>query len=127
MESSVSGAREKKSPGRNRALSEERRNSSKIPLETPIDNQNNSDKSTEPLQRKTVKVTLTNACSIILKPDELRERIRCRPPDVTAITESWLYPEISDAELSIDGFFQTLIQTGKIVEVVESSFTFLRG
>ncbi len=57
MESSATGAREKKSPGRNRALSEERRYSSKLPLETPIDNQRNSDKSIEPLQRKPIKVT----------------------------------------------------------------------
>ncbi len=104
MESSASGAREKKSPARNRALSEERRDSPKIPLETPFDNQSNSDKSSEPLRCKSVKVMLTNACSIISKLDELRERIRCRPPDVIAITESWLHPEISDAEISIDGF-----------------------
>ncbi len=93
----------------------------------PIDNQSNSDKSTEHLQRKSVKVMLTNACSIISKLDELRERIWCRPPDVIAITESWLRPEISDAEISIDGFFQPFVQTGKILEVVESSFKFLRG
>ncbi len=42
---------------RNRALSEERRNSQKIPLETPFDNQSNSDKSCEPLQCKSVKVS----------------------------------------------------------------------
>ncbi len=52
-----------------------------IPLATPIENQSNKDKSTEPLQRKSVKVMLTNACSIISKLNELHER-----------TESWLHP-----------------------------------
>ncbi len=71
-------------------------------------------------------VMLTDGCSIISKLDELRERIRCRPPAVIAITESGLHPEISNAQISIDGF-PTFRLDWQNVEMVESSITFLRG
>ncbi len=46
----------------------------------------------------------TNACSILHKIDELRSFVSQKLPDVISLTESWLHPDISDAELHLDDY-----------------------
>ena len=51
-----------------------------------------------------LKCLYTNANSVILKVDELRERVLLEAFDVVAVTETWATQEISDCELAIDGY-----------------------
>ena len=49
-------------------------------------------------------MTSTNDCSLLNKLDELRQRVTDYGVDIIAVSETWATGELSDAELSIDGY-----------------------
>jgi len=51
-----------------------------------------------------LKCCYTNACSLLNKLDELRQRVTDCRVDIIAVSETWATEEISDAELAIDGY-----------------------
>ncbi len=53
---------------------------------------------------KELTVISTNACSILHKMDELHSFVSQKLPNVISITESWLHPDISDAEFHLDDY-----------------------
>ena len=55
------------------------------------------------LESSTLSVLFGNARSIFPKIEELRQRVQSCPPDVVAITESWLRTADSDSSLSLPG------------------------
>ncbi len=46
-----------------------------------------------------LQVLSTNACSILSKMDNLQLHIQQEHPDIIAITESWLSPDIGESEI----------------------------
>jgi hypothetical protein len=53
---------------------------------------------------KTIKIYYTNSRSLVSKIDELRATATDKQPDIILICETWTNPEISNAELTIDGY-----------------------
>ena len=54
--------------------------------------------------RESIKITYTNAQSLIKKIDELRVIAAHRRPDVVTITETWTNDAIGNNYLQIDGY-----------------------
>jgi len=53
---------------------------------------------------KRLKCFYTNANSLWGKRDEFRERVRITDPHIIGVTETWLQPDIRDAEVAIAGY-----------------------
>jgi hypothetical protein len=70
-----------------------------IPIEC-----HNTNNNIQHQQSKLPSFYLSNARSIFPKLDELSAILATTPVDVVAITESWLYDQIDDSLVSIDGF-----------------------
>ena len=51
-----------------------------------------------------IKIATLNACSLRYKLPEIASLIRTRQYDILGLSETWLDPEITDGELSIDGY-----------------------
>ena len=51
-----------------------------------------------------MKLMYTNANRLVDKLGELEYRVRCEKPDIIAITETWLTPEVQDSEAALDGY-----------------------
>ena len=51
-----------------------------------------------------LKLMYTNANRLMDKLGELEYRVRCEKPDIIAITETWLTPEVQDSEAALDGY-----------------------
>ena len=67
----------------------------------------NDDKSTNnsgPKQSSSPSFCLVNACSLLLKLDELRALLATNVVDFVAITETWLNGDFEDHVLSICGY-----------------------
>ena len=60
--------------------------------------------STQTIHRHQLKCFYTNANSVVTKIDELRRRTDKREYDIIRITETWGRPDITDAELAIEGY-----------------------
>ena len=60
--------------------------------------------STQTIHRHQLKCFYTNANSVVKKIDELRRRTDKREYDIIGITETWGRPDITDAELAIEGY-----------------------
>ena len=60
--------------------------------------------STQNIHRHQLKCFYTNANSVVTKIDELRRRTDKGEYDIIGITETWGRPDISDAELAIEGY-----------------------
>jgi hypothetical protein len=53
---------------------------------------------------KAIKIYYTNSRSLVSKIDELRATATDQQPDIILICETWTNPDISNAELTIDGY-----------------------
>lgn len=54
---------------------------------------------------KALKIIHLNARSLLCRMDEVRCLVSAQRPDILAISESWLGPSVSDAEVSLPGYF----------------------
>lgn len=54
--------------------------------------------------KKTLKIVHLNARSILCHLDDVQCLVNSQRPDILAVSESWLGPSISDAEVSLPGY-----------------------
>ncbi|KER25517.1 hypothetical protein T265_07034 [Opisthorchis viverrini] len=52
-----------------------------------------------------LKCLYTNCLSLFIKLGDVRQSACLEKPSIIALTETWLTPDVSDAEISIDGYF----------------------
>ena len=54
--------------------------------------------------KKTLKIVHLNARSILRHLDDVQCLVKSQRPDILAISESWLGPSVSDAEVTLPGY-----------------------
>ena len=60
-----------------------------------------------------------NACSLLNKLDDLRQRATDYGVDIIAVSETWATGELSDAELSIDGYMRYSGEIGSLIDLLK--------
>ena len=91
----ATGSEEAVSSGVERKISKRRRGLDHI------QQQNRQEKTKN---REQLKCFYTNANSLVQKIDELKDLVRLHECDIISVTETWVTADITDAELSIEGF-----------------------